>query len=885
MNAFFRKLMWLAQRRRKEAELREELRFHLDEEAEERELDGLSPEDAGMAANRDLGNMTLVQEDTRTAWGWISLWQLIQDLRFGTRVLRKSPGYTLVALLSLALGIGATTAMFSVVYGVLISPYPYARPHQIWAPLIRDLNNPQQGGFSRHRMRDYTELKKLPAISEAMATMPEGRLLTGDHDPETFTAISVTANAFQFLGVAPILGRTILPSDAKGDGEPNSVVVLTEKAWQRLFSRSPEALGKTLLLNDQPFTVIGVMPSRFGWWTNDGGWIPLREDAQDNRVVAAIMRLKDGATAKIAEEQLHALHARLAIERPNDFPKGGFTTALQNYMNVTVASGAMESSLRLLFGAVGFLLFISCANVANLQLARGTARTHEIAVRMSIGAGRRRLIRQLLTESVVLSIAGGALGIVFAFVLTKGVSAFIPESYVPNEARIVVNLYALAFSAVVSVVCGILFGLVPALKCSRPNLGDALKEASRSLAGDAGGGKTRKALVIAEITLSVVLLTGSSLTIRAFMQLQNIDLGFHSDRVLLVGIPLSPRRYATYEQRIAFSEQVVSAMRDLPGVRSIAIGNGGLPFGGPQSAYSIEGQPQQQSQNILVGLISSEYPQTMGIALRSGRSFEDVEVARAQPVALVNESAAKLLPPGTSPIGRRIRLDVLEKPTPTTPLPANISPFVTIVGVLADTRNAGRLNPPAPQVYVPYTLLAAATRTLALRTETSPMLLVNAVRERVRRIDSSQPFSRVVSLDDVVGAEIVQPRFNAALFTFFGFLGLALALAGIYSTLSYTVGRRTHEIGLRIALGARRSDVVKLILAMGGRLVVLGLVAGLVLSVALLRVLHSEIIRLPQPDLLTIFAVAVLLCCAAFLACIIPARRAARLAPVTALRT
>jgi putative ABC transport system permease protein len=881
MNAFLRKLSWLIGRRRREAELQEELQFHLDKEAEQQQLDGLSAANATAAAHRDLGNQALLREDARATWGWTRLGQFVQDLRFGARVLWKSPTYTLVALLSLALGIGATTAMFSVVYGVLMSPYPYARPHEIWAPLISDLNNPQRGGFSRHQMRDYVQLKQLPALADAMATRPESRLLTGDHDPENFTAISVTANAFQFLGVAPILGRTILPSDMKPDGDAN-VIVLTDKAWRRLFDASPAALGKTLLLNEQPYTVIGVMPPRFGWWTNDGGWLAMREDPQDKGPVAAIMRLKKGVSAKVAEEQLHALHLRLAKERPDDFSKAGFTTALQNYMNITVASGAMESSLHLLFGAVGFLLLIACANVANLQLARGTARAHEIAVRMSIGAGRSRLVRQLLTESVLLSLAGGVLGIALAFALTRAVILFIPASYVPNEARIVLNNYVLLFSAAISVLGGILFGLAPALKCSRPDLGDSLKNASRTLAGD-GGARTRKTLVVAEVTLCVVLLTGAGLMIRGFLQLQKLDLGFQADRVLVVGLPLSPRRYANYEQRIGFTERLLQDLRALPGVQSAAIGNGGLPFGGPQSMYSIEGQPEQKSEPIMIGLISAEYPQTMGIPLRAGRGLETAEVGHAEPVALINESAARLWA-GASPIGRRIRLNVLERPPATAPAPPHVSSMVTVVGVIGDTRNTGRLNPTAPAVYVPYTLLAPAARTLALRTETNPMLLINAVRQRVRAMDPAQPLAGVVSLEEIVGSETVQPRFNVALFAFFGLLGLALALVGLYSTLSYTVGRRTHEIGIRIALGAPRGDVLSLILGMGGRLVIIGVAAGLVLSLALVKLLRSELLQFPQPDLATLSAVVVLLCGAALLACLIPARRAARLDPTSALR-
>jgi len=474
-----------------------------------------------------------------------SIWQ---DIRYGARVLSKTPGFVLVAALSLALGIGATTAIFSVIYGVLISPYPYAKPNQIWSPQIRDLKDPNQSRMFYH-MREYVEIEKLPAFAEAMATNPGSRLLTGDHPPENFRAIAVTANAFQFLGVAPAWGRTIQPGDLGPDRSPAPVIVLSYKAWQRLFDLSPSALGKTLVLNDQAFTVIGVMPPRFGWWTDDGGWIVEPEDPRDNTEVAAIVRLQPGVPSRAAEEQLQGLLRQLAEAHPDDFPKT-FNTRLINYLDMTVASGDMQSSLTLLFGAVGFLLLIACANVANLQMARGTARAHEIAVRISVGAGRGRLFRQLLTESVLLSTAAGVLGILLAIGLTKAIVALMPAGYVPNEARVTVNGYVLLFSAAVSVLTGIIFGLAPALKSSRHDLVESLKDAGRSLSGQAGG-RTRAALAVAEIALSVVLLMGASLTVRGFVQLQRLDLGFQPDRVLMVDLPMPPTRYAAHRLRRA----------------------------------------------------------------------------------------------------------------------------------------------------------------------------------------------------------------------------------------------------------------------------------------------------------------------------------------------
>jgi putative ABC transport system permease protein len=474
--------------------------------------------------------------------------------------------------------------------------------------------------------------------------------------------------------------------------------------------------------------------------------------------------------------------------------------------------------------------------------------------------------------------------VLFALGMTRAIVDLMPDFYKPNEARIELNVYVLVFSACVSALTGILFGLAPALKCSRPDLVDALKDAGRSLSGGGAGGRTRQALVIAEITLSVVLLMGASLTVRGFLNLQALDPGFRTDRVLMVNLQLPPKRYPSYQQRIAFSERVLAAMTELPGVRSAAIGNGGLPFGGPRSPYSIVGQPNTGSQPMLLGLISADYPRTMGIPLRAGRELNAQEVARATPVAMINESAAKLWPAGTSPIGAQIHFDVLEKANGAVLAPSQPRPVVTVVGVIADTRNAGLRNPPVPAAYLPYTLVAPPGRTLALRTQIAPESLLNAVREKLRGIDKDQPLTRPLTLDDILGFETQQPRFNMALFVFFGLLGLALATIGIYSMLSYSVARRTHEIGIRMALGAGRRDVLALIFAMGGKLVLIGLGTGLGVSLALAKLLQNEVFEVPGTDLVVLAAVVTMLCGAALLACFVPARRAAKLDPLSALR-
>jgi putative ABC transport system permease protein len=815
---------------------------------------------------------------------WTSVEQLGQDLRFAVRMLRRSLGFSAVALVSLALGIGSTTAIFSVVYGVLIAPYPYANPGDIWAPEIQDARNPRQGRGS-HWLSEYLEIRTLPAFSSVMATSWETQLLTGgDHPPESVSGILLSSNAFQFLGVPPLIGRTILPSDVKPTGEAEPVVVLSYKAWHRWFDGEASALGKTLLLNDRVHTVIGVMPPRFGWYGNDGVWLPLPTDGRPDRLVNAIIRLQTGISKEAAEQQLHAIHVRLAQEHPQNFPSTGFITRLRNYLDVTVASGAMRSSLRLLFGAVGFLLLIACANVANLQLARATSRAREIGVRMSVGASRARVLTQLFTESVLLSILGGGLGVVLSVAFTRAIIALMPEFYLPNEARITVNVYVLLFSVSVSVLTGMLFGLAPAIHGSRADLVEALKDGPRGSGTGATGGKTRGLLVVAEVALAVILLVGASLTLRGLLALQEVDVGFQPDRVLTVALPLSPKRYTTYEQRTTFAQDLLERVKSLPGVESAAIGNGGLPYGGPQSGFSIEGGTPPEEQRIRVGLISADYTRTLGIPLHTGRGFTEQDIIRADRVALINEAAIRLWPAGANPIGTHIRLDYLERPDRSVIAPTGGTPSVTVVGIIANTKNAGLSNPPAPAVFVPYTLLAPPARTLAVRTLGKPISLLTAVRQQVHAIDREQPVGRPITLEEILGFEIAQPRFNVALFSFFGMLGLALAAAGIYSVLSYNVARRTHEIGVRMALGARRRDVLALMLASGGRLILIGLGIGLLGSFALDRYLRSEVFQVPATDPVAITGALGLLSGAALLACYIPARRAARVDPMVALK-
>jgi putative ABC transport system permease protein len=799
----------------------------------------------------------------------------IQDLAYAVRSFRRSPAFTCVALLSLMLGIGATAAIFSVVYGVLLSPYPYAKPHEIWAPEVRAQDG--RGGRA-YLPGELRRLAELPAVADVMATSIETVLMTGEFAPESFNGVLLSANAFNFLGVAPVIGRTIQPTDIQPDGEASPVAVLSYRLWLRLFDASPSALGRTLRLNGRPHTIIGVMPPRFGWYGNDGFWLPLAPRRTDIPWINPIMRLKPGVSKAAAQAQLTALNAQLAREVPSTFPPQGVTTTLRNYMDVTVASGEMRTSLRLLLGAVAFLLLIACANVANLQLARGTTRAREMAIRLSIGAGRRRLLRQLLTESVLLSLIGGVLGIAFAFVAIRTIVGMMPEFYVPNESRVTINVPVLAFSFVVSILTGIAFGLVPALQMSKPDVTHALR-AGRSTSAGSEGGRSRNVLVVVEVALSVVLLVSAGLIMRTFFVLQHIDAGIDADRVLIVGVPLAPERYAALGARNRFAQELLDRVAGLPGVEAASVGH---PFGGPQSSFAIAGQMADESRRITVNLVGANHLRTFGIALRGGRMFDEAEVRRGDRVAVVNEAAAKLWS-DENPIGARLRLGVLERLPPRTLADTTRPPDVTIVGVIANTRNAGLRADPTPVVVVPFTAMAPLQRMLAVRTAGDPTLLLNSVRAQVRAMDAEQPLGRPFTVSEILGQEIVQPRFTMALFSVFAALGLTLAAAGIYSVLSFHVTRRTHELGVRMALGAPRRHVLGLMLSMGARLVLVGLALGLGASLISTRLLRSQLFGVGPADPIAYISVAALLGLVTLVACYLPARRAAAVDPMVAL--
>jgi putative ABC transport system permease protein len=518
--------------------------------------------------------------------------------------------------------------------------------------------------------------------------------------------------------------------------------------------------------------------------------------------------------------------------------------------------------------------------VANLQLARGTARAREMAVRLSIGAGRRRLLRQLLTESVLLSFAGGVLGVLLAFAATRSVVSLMPEFYVPNESRVTINVPVLLFSLGVSLLTGIVFGLVPALQASKTDATDALKT-GRGAGPGVSGNRIRSVLVIAEIALSVVLLVSAGLTIRTFVALQSVDVGIHAERVLLVGVPLNPTKYTTLEQRNSFAQALLDRVSMLPGVEAATWGH---PFGAPQSSFTISGQNRDDTKRLGVTLAGADHLRTFGITLRAGRMFDASEVRRGDRVAVINEAALKLWPAAQNPIGSTVRLGILEQPPSRMLLNAHVPPEVTVIGVIANTKNGGLREEPQPVIVMPYTIAAPPQRVLAVRTTGDPNLLLKPARAQVRAMDPEQPLGRPITLSEILGQEVIQPRFTMAVFSVFAALGLALAAAGIYSVLSFHVARRTHELGIRMALGAPRRHVLALVLGMGGRLGVLGLAIGAAASLAATRLLRSQLFGVQSADPISYAAIVIVLGVAVFVACYLPARRAAGVDPMSAVR-
>ena len=876
-----RKLRALFRKGALDREMSEEMRHHMELQIEENIAAGMNPDEARYLAQRQFGGIAQIKEQARDVRSWVWLEQLFQDLRYAGRALSKSRGFTAVAVITLALGIGVSTAMFSVVYGVLLSPFPYAKSHEIWSVYFSNTKGPVGVGLN---VGDYLEIAKLPGIESAMANSSADQMsLPGESGLELFDSTRLSGTAFPFLGVPPVAGRIFTSADFKANGDPEPVVVLSFGLWQRLFAGDPNVIGQTLLLDHQPYVIIGVMPERFAWGRTDG-WLPL--STTDRKAGTGVyVRLRPGVSQEVVEQQLRGLFDRLARESPDRFPKEGFTVKL--YDNALYRGGPLDrfgvrSSITALFWASGCLLLIACTNVANLQLARGAGRSREIAVRLAIGASRSRIVRQLLTESVLLSVVGGVVGVLFAFGLTQLVVTQLPD-YLPPEARITVNGWVLAYSTGVALLSGVLFGLAPALRSTKADLNDALKEGGHAHGlGGPSGTRLRNTLVIVEVALSIVLLVGATLAIRNFAQLQQIDRGLNPERIAWMRINLLPRRYATTAQRNEFARALLERVRVVPGVASAAVGS--LPNYDGSSRATIPGQPTPV-EGLTLNFVDANYFRTLEIPVLAGRTFTAQEIARGDHVVVINLAASRQWPTGRDPIGSVLQLDALAAEGP-----AATKDFI-VIGIVGDTRVGLPRDAPRLAAFVPYPLREAVPaadrpneRNLILRCERPMEGLIPALRQALRSLDPEQPMRRPFDVAAWMERVVAQPHFTMSLFSGLAFITLALAGAGIYSVLSYGVAQRTREFGVRMALGASRGDILKLVFRGGVRLLLAGLLIGVAASLALSRILDSLVFNIPMLDPLAFGVAIVLLSFIALVACWLPARRATKLDPLVALR-
>ncbi|HEX8290915.1 MAG TPA: ABC transporter permease [Pyrinomonadaceae bacterium] len=804
---------------------------------------------------------------------------LLQDVRYAVRTLLKSPGFALVAVVALALGIGANTAIFSVVKAVLLSPLPYPGPERlVW---VREINPGADILDEPASAPNYNDWRTQARSFEGMAAFSNTAMTLTDAagEPERLPAVAASANFFEVVGVAPALGRGFLPEE-ETTGK-NRVVVVSHGLWQRRLGASPQALGQTINLSGNAYTVVGVAPADFKSPVRGPKppelWVPiafnLSQNVRRSDYLNVVGRLRAGATVGQAQAELAAIAARLEKEFPST--NAGWTVTTQPLHEKVV--GNVRQALWVLMGIVGFLLLISCANVANLLLARASGRRQEIAVRSALGAGRGRLIRQLLTESLLLGLAGGGLGLVLA---AWGVELLVSLSpgNIPRLDEAGLDARVLAFTFGVSVLTGVVFGLLPALSASKTDLAESLKEGgSRGSTAGQSARRLRGSLVVAEIAITAVLLACSGLMIRSFLAIQSVDPGFRPERVLTFEFSLPSARYKDEPQMAAFYEQLTARAAALPGVERAALVDA-LPLssGADVLSFVIEGRPElppEKVQDAIFTVSTPDYFDVMGVGHVRGERMSERHREGVPDVGLINETMARKFWPGEDPVGKRINMGD----------PAR-SPWITVVGVVRDTRSSGLDKEPYPQVYLPALQFRQRAMTFVARTSSDPAALVPAVRRELAALDKDLPLYNVRTMEQVMSDSVSRRRFQMVLITAFAGVGLLLAAVGIYGVISYSVAQRRHEIGVRMALGARAADILRLVVGQGLGLALLGVGVGVAGSLALTRLMASLLYGVSATDPLTFVCVSVALLGVALLACLIPARRATKVDPMIALR-
>jgi predicted permease len=809
---------------------------------------------------------------------WRLSWldQARQDVRFGARNLASTPAVTVLAIASLALGIMATTAMYSVVHAVVLDPFPYRAVHELTSVRVSEQGRP--GGRTSYPVDHFLEIAERSTIFDGViASTISDVVWTSEAEPQRLRGNHVTANTFDVLGVPALLGRAAGPAD----GEPHAppIVVLGHRFWQRQFAGDPGVIGRELRLNGLVRTVVGVMPPRFMWRGADV-YLPTAFErgraVEGVRFVHLLGRLRPGVTEARAEVDLAPILADLQRRDPSAFPEK-WRVSLLSFTETFPSS--IRQTLWILFGAVFLLLLIACVNVSNLLLARATARQREMAVRAALGAGRGRLVRQLLTEGLLLAVAGGALGTVLAKGALRAMIALVPPNTIPDEAEIAVNGPVLAFTVIVSVLTAAAFGLAPAWHASRTDLAGALKESGRALGGGAAQVVARNGLVVAEVALSVMLLVGAVLMIRTVLAIQAVELGIRTDRLLTMRIPLPAQRYPDRARRTAFFRELLDRVATVPGVTAAALNTGLHPLGNWNVPVEVVGEAAPDARPVLLHQVSADYTRALGIPLVAGRLFDAAEVERARPLAVVNGAFVRRYFGGGEALGRVVRVPRLK----TDPFDLD-DPSFEVVGVVADTLNRSLTDEVHPELYVPHTLSGMAER-LTVLAGGDPAALTGAIRGHVQALDREQPVTDVRTMEALLQSSVFAgPRFSLALFAVFALLGLCLAVVGVYGVISHAVSRRTPEIGVRMALGASSRRIAGMVVAGGLRLVGLGVVLGLLGSAAAARALRQLIWNVSPFDPLSFAVVAAVLLLVGVQASLRPAWRASRVDPVSALR-
>lgn len=889
MNGLVRKLRWWLQRRRKEAELREELDFHLDEDAAERSRDGgITDQQARAAARRDLGSVSLVAEDTRATWGWPVLEQVAQDARYALRSLRRTPGFTAAAVVTLALGIGVNTAIFSVVNGVLLNPLPYPAPDQLVAVYSRtaDLST---ASSSYPNFLDWARDNR--SFSDLAAFRADDYNLTGLGQPERVPVQMVSASFFRLLGVQPVLGRSLLAADDRLGAVP--VALIGESLWQRKFGSSPNAIGQPLTLSGTTYVIVGVIPATFqdhsrSFHRSDvyvpiGLWnAPGFRDRKVSNGMGVVGRLKPGVTLERAGDDMQALARALADQYP-EVNKGTGITLIPLESDLV---GPVRPLLLLLVTAVLFVLLIAGVNVANLLLARSTRRATEVAVRTALGASRGRIVRQLLTESLLLAMAGGVLGCLTAFWGTGAALTALPQVLLPRADAIRVDARVLVFTVVASVVVGVLFGMVPALKASRLDQNAALRDRGPRSSGTQH--RTQRVFVVVEIALSLVLLVGAGLMIRSLTTVLSIDPGFKSDNVLVARVSF-PFADAPPDHILAVWRQISQRFETISGLEAASISASSVPMTDDFSTlpFWVDGHARPSTQAemnwALSYIVEASYLKVMGTPLQRGRFLTPQDDEHSPPVIVIDDQFARRHFGDRDPIGRRIHMDILNM-------------TAEIVGVVGHVRQWGldenAASSSQAQCYlsvfqIPARLLPLAARDVAVvfRTAEAPLAQIGPIRRALEQVNGQLVLYRERAMDGVMADRLATRRFAMMVLGIFAALALLMASVGIYGVMSHLAGERTHEIAIRVALGAERWDVLRTVLRDGATMALAGVAVGLGAALGLTRLMSNMLFGISAQDPIALTGVVSLLIFVAFAACYIPARRATRVDPMLALRS